>query len=203
MQARVRLISDPLMVDHLMFPKVSTTVQTWLHNQMYAPIDNLVGIAATMYDRTKAAYEDINNAIRLSNIKSAIRSIEGNDLVDPNTIQNINNSNMLSTVNPMTQRYIMAMPELREMYHKQRVDGYSGTYHDTEPGCVGKDHYDYRRITDGVIIETEDSSTLTHYFQEDLYNEGPVDAVDKAITASMWTLVFETIRRGGDPTMIR
>lgn len=203
MQARVRLISDPLMVDHLMFPKVSNSVQTWLHNQMYAPIDNLVGIAATMYQHTKSAYEDINNAIRLSNIKAAIRSIEGQDLVDPNTIQNICNSNMLHTANPTTQRYIMAMPELRELYHKQRVDGYSATYHDSEPGCVGKDHYDYRRVTDGVIIETEDSSTLTHYFQEDLYDEGPIDAIDKAITASMWTLVFETIRLGGDPTMIR
>ena len=49
----------------------------------------------------------------------------------------------------------MAQPDIRSLYHKGHCDGYSDTYVDMEPGLVGEQHYDYRRVMDGVVEETE------------------------------------------------
>lgn len=55
---------------------------------------------------------------------------------------------------PLTmQRWIMAEPTIRRTYHLQRCDGYSDTYVDLEPGLVGDQHYDYRRVMNGIVQE--------------------------------------------------
>lgn len=53
------------------------------------------------------------------------------------------------------QRYIMAEPTIRALYQKQQCDGYSDTYIDLHPGVIGADHYDYRRVMDGVVVYSE------------------------------------------------
>jgi hypothetical protein len=66
------------------------------------------------------------------------------------------------------QRWIMAFPEVRELYHEQRIDGYSATYVDVEPGAIRDDHYDYRRIMDGVVQDTEDGGMHIRFYVEEL-----------------------------------
>ncbi len=63
------------------------------------------------------------------------------------------------------QRWIMANPTVRELYHKQRCDGYSDTYVDMEPGQVKHDHYDYRRVMDGVMLFEPDEETDWKVYQ--------------------------------------
>jgi len=50
----------------------------------------------------------------------------------------------------------MACPTVREMYHRQQCDGYSSTYVDFHPGDIGKDHYDWRLVNTGLVVETPD-----------------------------------------------
>lgn len=50
------------------------------------------------------------------------------------------------------QRYLMANPQVRALYHKQMCAGYGATYLDMDPGDVGDAHYDYRRVMDGVMV---------------------------------------------------
>ena len=52
------------------------------------------------------------------------------------------------------QRYLMAEPTTRQMYIDQRCDGYSDTYVDVDPGTIGPAHYDYRRATDGLLMDS-------------------------------------------------
>lgn len=68
------------------------------------------------------------------------------------------------------QRYIMAEPTIRKKYHSQLVDGYSDTYVDAEPDRIGERHYDYRRVMNGIVVETQDGWKATTY-SEDLRNE--------------------------------
>lgn len=205
MQAEVRLVGDPLMLDHIAFPQISQKVSRWIEQQIYAPVSHLVGIGADMMQYAKTAYEDLNNTIRLSNIKNALRNMSNEAQVDPNIIQNINKWSDVCTANPMTQRYIMAMPELRTLFHQQRADGFSGSYFDTQPDSVGKDHYDYCRVMDGVVHEATEKVDEHHnfYFQEDLFEEGQIDAVDKSIVASIWAMIPGMLSQGKDPSMIR
>lgn len=72
-------------------------------------------------------------------------------MFDPNTVRQLLNIADFQTAKPIMQRWVMAQPEIREMYHQQRIDGYNETYLDAQPSRVGMDHYDYRRATSDMI----------------------------------------------------
>lgn len=65
------------------------------------------------------------------------------------------------------QRWVMANPEVRKLYHAQQIDGYSETYVDMHPEDIGVNHYDYRRVNDGVMKMNEEHGwTITQYGDE-------------------------------------
>lgn len=53
------------------------------------------------------------------------------------------------------QRFLMADTEIRQMFHKHRIDGWSDTYVDTSPKLIGADHYDHRVSMHGVVERHE------------------------------------------------
>lgn len=89
-------------------------------------------------------------------------------LFDPNAIRSLWTLAELQTAKPVMQRWIMAMPEVREMYHNNQIDGYSATYEDAQPSKVGIDHYDWRRATNGMVSMPAESEewTATTYTEE-------------------------------------
>ncbi|QZA71017.1 hypothetical protein AH06_247 [Erwinia phage AH06] len=91
-------------------------------------------------------------------------------MFDPNTVRQLLNISDLQTAKPVMQRWVMAQPEIRELYQQQRIDGYSETYEDAQPGRVGADHYDYRRATNSMVqfngseeAPMESWQAVTHY----------------------------------------
>lgn len=81
---------------------------------------------------------------------------------------------------PLMQRYIMADPWARKMYHAGRVEGYAGLYIDPYPGVRGIEDYNYRRVMDGrvqMLPESEENPEGS-FFIETHYGdlqEGDVD----------------------------
>lgn len=61
------------------------------------------------------------------------------------------------------QRWIMACPEVRTMYHQNLIDGYSDTYEDRAPGNVGIDHYEYRQVTNGITMSHDNEEEYTRW----------------------------------------
>lgn len=72
-------------------------------------------------------------------------------MFDPNAVRPLTTLAELQTAKPVMQRWIMAMPEVREMYQNNQIDGYSATYEDAQPGTIGVSHYDYRRATNSMV----------------------------------------------------
>jgi hypothetical protein len=104
---------------------------------------------------------------------------------------------------PMMQRWIMADPMLRAMYIDQRIDGYSETYVDVDPGKVGEAHYDYRRATDGLIFDNPDDDgwTATTYFEELLPDDVELTLEEQVDIQNTWAWMREVIKQGKeDPT---
>ena len=132
--------------------------------------------------------------------RNAIRHVAS--IFDEDTIYGFKTLEDTQTAKPVMQRFIMAMPQLREMYHEQRVDGYSSSYVDLQPGVVGEDHYDYRRVTDGVMMESEDGDDLvwTTHFEDLLENDRALDISEQADILNTWDLVSGLIAQRHDPT---
>lgn len=82
-------------------------------------------------------------------------------MFDPNAIKPLTTLAELQTAKPVMQRWIMACPDIREMYHNQQIDGYSDTYQDAQPGMVGINHYDWRRATNSMATLNEETNDWT------------------------------------------
>lgn len=97
---------------------------------------------------------------------------------------------------------LMAEPTLRRMYHQQKVDGYSDTYVDIQPGKVGEDHYDYRRVVNGIFMEDADGGmTATTYYEDILDETGELDFLDQVDILQSWERMrIHLAARKEDPT---
>lgn len=95
------------------------------------------------------------------------------------------------------QRWIMACPEVRTLYHQQKIDGYSDTYVDKEPDAVGYVHYDYRLVTEGVLRYTYDEdgeingTIISQYWMEDQLEENDrlLSIDEKVDILSTWDVI--------------
>lgn len=105
----------------------------------------------------------------------------------------------------------MANQKVREMYHNQQLDGYADTYLDLAPGQRGEDHYDYRRVMDGVVQdckiinaegEEEDSWMMSFYFEGELAEgDRKLDVTEVSHILSTWDAMQAILAAGeADPT---
>lgn len=136
-----------------------------------------------------------SEAVRLA--KAAVRKVKS--IWDRDDIRELFGIGEIQQAKLIMQRWIMAEPTYRHMYHEQRCDGFSNSYVDLEPGAVGDAHYDYRRVMDGLLVDDEEEGwSMTHYI-EDL-REGDVDLeLDEQLTIlSVWDVVAMHAKAGGE-----
>ena len=105
------------------------------------------------YQSARDSFEDLNNDYATRLLRAAGRSIEGLFMHD--RIQEISSIGQFQHAPPVMQRWIMAEPTLRALHVANRIEGYSDTYLDLDPGKVGPAHYDYRLATNGLIFVSE------------------------------------------------
>lgn len=136
-----------------------------------------------------------SEAVRLA--KAAVRKVKS--IWERDDIRELFGIGEIQQAKPIMQRWIMAEPTYRQMFHDQRCDGFSNSYVDMEPGVVGEAHYDYRRVMDGLLVDDEEEGwSMTHYI-EDL-REGDVDLeLDEQLTIlSVWDVVAMHAKAGGE-----
>ena len=106
------------------------------------------------------------------------------------------------------QRWIMANPDVRKLYHEQRIDGYSDTYEDIHENSIGESHYDYRRVMNGIVVDNDDEeadygwSSVTYF--EDLAEEDRELRIDEQYDIlSSWHYLQRYLAVGKeDPTSL-
>ena len=89
------------------------------------------------------------------------------NLWQSDTIRPLNTIGELQNAPNSMITWIMAAPAIREAYLRQELEGYGNRYVDFEPGLVRDLHSDYRRVMDGVVVETENGFKAEIYFEED------------------------------------
>lgn len=154
-------------------------------------------------DRGRELFERYHGHEAMRLAKAAMRAAQ--HLFQQDIIQPLMSISALQQAQPVMQRWIMACPEVRNMYNMQRCDGYSDTYIDMNPGTAGKDHYDYRKVTDGLLIEGgEDDdydwrrvTTVTDINEDDV----TLTISEKSDILTMWDLISTMMKSGKeDPT---
>lgn len=116
-------------------------------------------------DGARQMYERYNSAAAVEAAKTVLNQIRG--IFQHDIIRSISSITDFQIATPVMQRWIMANPMVREVYHDQRCDGYSDTYVDNAPGAIGEEHYDWRRVMNGVAqFDEKDEVYFNHYAEE-------------------------------------
>jgi hypothetical protein len=114
-----------------------------------------------------AAFENSQSDAAMQRNAEIIRQYYGTGLASQSVIVPLGTADELSMATPYMQNWLMACPGVSEMYHKQVIDGYSGTYVDPCPGQTGWHNPYYRAATDGLIVEEQGMPLIHQYFDDD------------------------------------
>ena len=108
------------------------------------------------------AYAGINQAEAMNRL----RLVGGQyfNMFQPEAILYLQTLEHFQNANIVMQRWLMANPTIRQMYHRGEIDGYSQTYVDHEPNRVGNEHYDYICATNNTwVMDQHGDYSMTHW----------------------------------------
>jgi hypothetical protein len=126
----------------------------------------LTNTANEFIQNSKQQVERFTSHAAVEFARNILKSFTSSTAVVNDRILNLFEINALQGASIQMQRWVMASPVVRELYHAQRCDGYSDTYVDVDPGLVGDNHYDYRRVMDGMMTITDDNWSAKIYLEE-------------------------------------
>ena len=171
----------------------------FLQNQMenYAQASStFVGAATSFVDKAKQVYEEFLNSETVRRSRAALDRMAS--AFQTNDIRWLRTPTEVQQAPPIMQRFIMAEPGLRKLFIDQRCSGYDGEYVDLEPGKIGLDHYDYRRVVNGMALDDpDDGGWVVHEFVEDLRDgDRELETSEKIAGLNTWDLVRSMLERG-------
>lgn len=188
---------DASLFNSLAYGGLHPQTQEYLQTQLEAPSPLLTQAGNTFFQNANALYDRLAGSTAIRMAKAARRAIGG--------IWQTDEIKTLSTIEEMQwaplkmQRWIMASPFVRNLYHKQQIEGYSGSYIDPFPNEVGEEHYDYRRVMNGVVVDTEDDGwSATTYLDDLLPDDEELTLEEQIDIMQTWELVKASIKKGGD-----
>lgn len=173
--------------------------QQFLQSQVEAPSHTLTEAGRQFVEGARGIYEALASSQALRMARAARRAV--GSIWQSNEIRSLTAREDFQSAPLEMQRWVMAEPKVRKMYHQQRLEGYEGSYRDPFPEDVGEEHYDYRRVMNGLVVETDDGWRATTYLDELLPEERELDLEEQVDIVHSWEWIRDHIRQGGeDPT---
>lgn len=195
MQARVITDAGVAGFDMLMFPDQDNSLARIAANQMQYISATLTDAGASLMQAATQTYNNFMNSEGMRRAKAAVRMVSS--VFHPNLIYPLTDIRDVQNAQPLMQRYIMAQPDLRALYNQQLCDGYTDSYIDQEPGAVGEDHYDYRRVMQGSLIKKVDAEGQTQYYHRQYLDD--LHEGDRELTMierhDIKTVTWETVKK--------
>lgn len=182
----------------LLYPDQSPFHRDYFHTQVTNFNQALNSYGQQFMATAKDVYERINDSSALELARRAIRSAKG--LFQTNLIVPLRDIDTLQAAQPTMQRWMMANPMIRGMYHDQRCSGFADTYMDVEPKLVGDQHYDYRRVMDGIVVENENDWHVNMYFDEIREGDRELLSSEQFDILDTWSIMELFVKAGEDPT---
>lgn len=173
--------------DHLIFPQQHYNNLNYFRNQVEQFSNTLTDYGRQFIERARDIYISINDSEAIRKAKAVLRYAKG--VFNPTHIVPLESLEDLRAAQPIMQRYIMAQPDIRNLYHSQRCDGYSDTYTDMHPGKVGDDHYDYRRVMQDVVQVTDEGWVAKSYVEDLLEGDRELDFDEQINILRTWEII--------------
>jgi len=129
--------------------------------------------------------------------KDRVHQLFGND-----GIRYLPTINDVQLADPEMARWVMAHPQLRQLYKDEQIVGYGDGYENVHPEGVGPTHYDYRRVTEGVVMRDEDRGDhyVNNYIEKFHTGDKTLSIREKDDILSTWGIVDDHLSDADDLT---
>lgn len=171
----------------------------YIQSQFNNFTDKLTDAGRSFFSNVEQIYDQFNGSDALRIARDAINKVKMS--FTPNEIISLWDLASIQTAGTVMQRWIMAEPTVRSLFHQQKCDGFSDSYIDMQPKAVGEDHYDYRRVMNGMLVFSEEHDWIaTNYFDELHDNDRELTFDEQIDIQSVWSLMQHAVSVGNDPT---
>lgn len=181
------------------FGQMTPATTQMLQSQNFNLGQTLSDAGRAFLNRSQQIFEQFNGDEAIRRAKAAIRTIQ--HAFQPDIIRPLRDIGALQQAPYSMQRWIMACPEVRTLYHQQRCDGYSNSYIDVEPNRIGEQHRDYRLVMSGIAQEHPEADWVIHNYYEHEADDVKLSLGEQVDIVTAWDLVKAMLDKGGeDPT---
>ena len=185
--------------DYLLFPEQHHNNASYVQRQFEQFSNTLTDAGRRFMENAKQVYQQVAESDAANLARLAIRNAKA--LFQGNHILPLLDIDAIQTAAPLMQRYIMAQPEIRALYHDNRCNGYSDTYVDLHPTKVGENHYDYRRVMQHMVQDTEDGWQVTSWAEDLVEGDRELGFDEKCCVLQTWDVVKMFVdAQASDPT---
>lgn len=185
--------------DALAYGEQNPSNLNYFKSQLQNIGNTLTDFGKQFYSDATAIYENFNGSQAMQLLRNVTKAAK--TLFQPNIVKSIFDIDDMQMASVMMQRWIMANPVVRQLYHDQKCEGYVDTYVDMHPGDIGETHYDYRRVMDTVVQEDGDSWFVKYYPDELIEGDKELIHDERVDILNTWEIAEMFIRAGQkDPT---
>ena len=196
MQARV-INGGDLASNALLYGTPDPSLIEYLQTNVSRVMEATKGAINTFTTGVQNMYNRFNNSAAINAAKALLYS--SGSSINESTIEYYSMDNYHP--NLYMQRYIMAYPEVSNLYKQNMIDGFSDTYFNIEPDTYKEDRSEYMQVMDGVLQEDKDHNVYVKYYSDS--NDMPsLEASEKMAILQAWDIVANKIALGKDPTDI-
>ncbi len=176
-------------------------MQEYFHNSVQSYVRAAKDISPTFTKLISDRYNQLTNSQTIQHLKNLKNRIAS--LWEPNSIRSLLTINDIQQAPDIMKRWVMAEPNLREMYQLGGISAYDNSYVDKYPNTLEKQHYDYRRVTDGVSMMIDDHAEYTIY-QEYVEDDDILSIAQKCSILSTWDIIQSHLASDdmSDPTSV-
>lgn len=151
------------------FGELSSASMDYLHGQLESMKSFGGEFAGMLYQKAATAFDAINGFSAVQSAKMILQ--QASSMFEADIIRPLFDLESIQNALPVMQNWIMVDPMLRNAWYDGKVEGYTDTYVDPEPGKVGEDMRAYRILMDGVLIPHEENGYQSVHYGERLYSE--------------------------------
>lgn len=154
-------------------------------------------------NKSREIFESINSSEALRRARASVRSLMSTR--NPNALFAVKGIDDLRSAGYRMQRFLMADTVVRKKYLRQQVDGYSDTYVNIHGNDIGNDHYDYRRVIDGVFREEKDADgedviVIENFCEKLVQGDRDLDFIEQSDILDNWSTQRLLLMAGFDTT---
>lgn len=174
--------------DAMVYGTQHPTTTNYLNSQVSNLTNTLTDAGRMFMEKSKQVFEFFNSNAAIDFARRVVSSVK-NKFTNQEYVLKLWEPEAIQNAGLIMQRWIMANPNVRELYHAQQIDGYSDTYIDIHGKVSGDEHYDYRRVMDGIVVVEEDDFMHVEYIEDLLEGDRDLTLSEQVDILHTWNAV--------------